>query len=202
MTSFSVSYGVGLTFSFILDILSLMWMDLEGHNINNFGIQQLTNYYGHLDTASEGSSDTGTYLLPNMIPDAEQFLWGCEKRREFRVTTKNCFVAFRNCFTQSDLQETLDEFKVDACTVVEARIFELIILTRASCILGQADEYEEVAEFLWKVQELATALELRNNYIQQTNEIKRRWWLYRSHQDGEAIFQCEFASLEWHCTGN
>ena len=63
---------------------------------------------------------------------------------------------------------------MDACTVVEARIFELIILTRASCILGQADEYEEVAEFLWKVQELATALELRNNYIQQTNEIKRR----------------------------
>ena len=74
MTSFSVSYGVGLTFSFILDILSLMWMDLEGHNLNNFGIQQLTNYYGHLDTASEGSSDTGSYLLPNMILDAEQFL--------------------------------------------------------------------------------------------------------------------------------
>jgi len=69
-----LSYGVGLTFSFILDILSLMWMDLEGHNLNNFGIQQLTNYYGHLDTASEGSSDTGSYLLPNMILDAEQFL--------------------------------------------------------------------------------------------------------------------------------
>ena len=92
MTLFSVSYGVGLTFSFILDILSLMWMDLEGHNLNNFGIQQLTNYYGHLDTASEGSSDTGSYLLPNMILDAEQFLWGCEKRREFRVTTKNFFL--------------------------------------------------------------------------------------------------------------
>ena len=51
-----------------------MWMDVEGHDLNNFGMQQLTNYYGHLDTASEGSSDTGTYLLPNMIPDAERFL--------------------------------------------------------------------------------------------------------------------------------
>lgn len=71
---FPVSYGAGLTFAFILDILSVMWMDLEGHGLHNFGIQQLTNYYGHLDSASEGSSDTGAYLLPGNIPDAERFL--------------------------------------------------------------------------------------------------------------------------------
>ena len=71
---FLVSYGAALTFSFILDILSLMWMDLEGHGLHDFGIPQLTNYFLHLDTATEGSSDTGTYLLPNTLPDAERFL--------------------------------------------------------------------------------------------------------------------------------
>ena len=80
----------------------------------------------------------------------------------------------RNCFTQSDLRDTLDEFGVDACTIVDARAFELIILTRASCILGQADKYTEAAELLWEIQELATALVLRNYYIQQANEIRKK----------------------------
>lgn len=83
-------------------------------------------------------------------------------------------VASRNCFTQSNLRDTLSEFGVDACTIVDARTFELIILTRASCILGQANKYTEAAELLWKIQELATALVLRNDYIQQANEIRKR----------------------------
>ena len=82
--------------------------------------------------------------------------------------------SLRNCFQHSDLRDTLEEFEVDACTIVDARTFELIILTRASCILGQADKYEEAAELLWKIQELAAALVLRNYYIQQANEIRRR----------------------------
>ena len=80
----------------------------------------------------------------------------------------------RNCFTQSDLRDTLNEFEVDSCTIVDARTFELIILTRASCILGQSDKYREAAELLWKIQELATALVLRNDYIQQANEIRKK----------------------------
>ena len=80
----------------------------------------------------------------------------------------------RNCFTQSNLQDTLNEFSVDSCTIVDVTTFEIILLMRASCILGQADDHIEAAELLWKIQELVTALALRNDYIQQANEIRKR----------------------------
>ena len=79
------------------------------------------------------------------------------------LVTLQCL--YRTCFTQSDLQDLLNKFRVNSCGVVDVTTFSLILMARASCITREDGNYKEAAELKWKIEKLVTALELRNEYL-------------------------------------
>jgi hypothetical protein len=63
---------------------------------------------------------------------------------------------------------------VTSCEYVEVPYFEIVIKTRASCLLQQADTHKESALLLFKLEELITALVIRNDYLTLTGAKKRK----------------------------